>query len=190
MTFRTSCDAAQNSSLMMQKISSGVATKGLGHCLQEDFARLESRSDRCFLPFIVSKCSVLHLGRNNTKEKGKLLQHYHTNLLRKTLVCTSTRTSHFVVKWHLQSRKLARSLVLYERHLCTWMPRCCCCCSAAAVAALVRPHLEYANIIWGPFDKADKVLKERVQRRATRLIPSLCDLSYESRTKNLKLPSL
>ena len=55
--------------------------------------------------------------------------------------------------------------------------------------SLVRPHLEYGNIIWGPFNKADQVLVERVQRRATRLIPSLCDLPYESRMKKLKLPS-
>ena len=56
--------------------------------------------------------------------------------------------------------------------------------------SLVRPHLEYANIIWGPFNKADQVLVERVQRRATRLIPSLRDLSYENRMRKLKLPSL
>ena len=56
--------------------------------------------------------------------------------------------------------------------------------------ALVRPHLEYGNEIWGPFNKADQLLVERVQRRATRLIPSLAGLEYEERLRQLKLPSL
>ena len=56
---------------------------------------------------------------------------------------------------------------------------------------LVHPHLEYANIIRGPFSKKDQVLLKRVQRMAITLIPSLCDLSsYETRMKKIKLPSL
>ena len=39
--------------------------------------------------------------------------------------------------------------------------------------ALVRPIMEYANIIWGPHFLLDKRKLERVQRRATKLIPQL-----------------
>ena len=46
---------------------------------------------------------------------------------------------------------------------------------------LVRPHLEYGNIIWGPFFKGDILAVERVQRRATKLVSKLKDLSYEER---------
>ena len=56
--------------------------------------------------------------------------------------------------------------------------------------ALVRPHLEYANCIWFPYKKKDITLIENVQRRATKLIPSLKNLSYEDRLRRLKLPSL
>ena len=31
--------------------------------------------------------------------------------------------------------------------------------------SLVRPHLEYGNLVWGPFNRADQKLVERVQRR-------------------------
>ena len=56
--------------------------------------------------------------------------------------------------------------------------------------ALVRPHLEYGNVIWGPRYVMDQQAVERVQRRATRLIPSLRGLPYEERLERLNLPSL
>ena len=57
--------------------------------------------------------------------------------------------------------------------------------------AVVRPHLEYANVIWSfPNHKGQSAAIERVQRRATRMLPGLAKLSYENRLKLLKLPSL
>jgi len=55
---------------------------------------------------------------------------------------------------------------------------------------LVRPSLEYANAIWGPHYITDQKLLERVQRRATKLVPSLKDLPYAERLSHLQLPSL
>ena len=55
---------------------------------------------------------------------------------------------------------------------------------------LVRPHLEFGNVAWGPFNRADQLLVERVQRRATHLVASLRHRPYEERLEALKLPSL
>ena len=55
---------------------------------------------------------------------------------------------------------------------------------------LVRPHLEYANVVWGPHYKGDQQLVEKVQRRATKMIPNLRNLSYDLRLRHLNLPSL
>ena len=55
---------------------------------------------------------------------------------------------------------------------------------------LVRPHLEYANVVWGPHYKGDQQLVEKVQRRATKMIPRLRNLSYDLRLRHLNLPSL
>ena len=55
---------------------------------------------------------------------------------------------------------------------------------------LVRPHLEYGNIVWGPFNRSDQLLVERVQRRATKLVRDIRHLPYQDRLKSLKLPSL
>ena len=56
--------------------------------------------------------------------------------------------------------------------------------------SMVRPHLEHGNIIWGPHFVGDIKAVERVQKRATRMIPSLKNLSYRKRLEILNLPSL
>ena len=55
---------------------------------------------------------------------------------------------------------------------------------------MVRPHLQYGNIIWGLHFKEDMKAVERVQKRATRMILRIKDLPYTQRLKALNLPSL
>ncbi len=63
-------------------------------------------------------------------------------------------------------------------------------CLLLLYKALVRPHLEYAVRVWAPYKNKHVIALENVQRRATRLVPSLRNLSYENRLRCLKLPTL
>ena len=47
--------------------------------------------------------------------------------------------------------------------------------------SMVRPILEYGNVIWGPHYVLDQRKLEGVQRRATKLVPSLRNESYIDR---------
>ena len=56
--------------------------------------------------------------------------------------------------------------------------------------AIVRPHLEYAQAVWHPYKRKHINQIERVQRRATKLIPTLRDLTYPERLRQLGLTTL
>ena len=56
--------------------------------------------------------------------------------------------------------------------------------------SMVRPHLEYGNVIWGPHYKGNIKAIEKVQKGATKIVPSLKNLPYVRRLETLNLPSL
>ena len=56
--------------------------------------------------------------------------------------------------------------------------------------SLIRPQLEYANQVWSPRLSKHVTMLENVQRRATKLVPELKELTYEERLRALKLPTL
>ena len=56
--------------------------------------------------------------------------------------------------------------------------------------AHIRPHLEYAVQFWSPYLRKSINQIESVQRRATKNIPGLQNLSYVERLKQLDLPTL
>ena len=56
--------------------------------------------------------------------------------------------------------------------------------------SLIRSHVDYENSIWFPVLKKDMRIIENTQRRATKLLPDLYNLSYEQRLEALNLPTL
>ena len=46
---------------------------------------------------------------------------------------------------------------------------------------IVRPIIEYGNVIWGPHFALDQQSLEKIQRRATKLIPTLQHVPYTDR---------
>ena len=53
-----------------------------------------------------------------------------------------------------------------------------------------RPHLGYCIQFWTPKNLKDADMLVKVQRRATKMIPSLRNISYEERLKRLGMFSL
>ena len=55
---------------------------------------------------------------------------------------------------------------------------------------IVRLHVEYCIQAWRPYCKKDTDMLERIQRRATKMIPKLRNISYEMRLKERGLTTL
>jgi len=55
---------------------------------------------------------------------------------------------------------------------------------------LVRSHLDYCNCAWNPYSKADIETLEKIQKRATKILPKLSHLKYSDQFKKCKLHTL
>ena len=155
--------------------------------VQKDLTNLENWSRIWQLPFNAKKCKSMHFGHNNPKHKyvlnGLELEAITTE---KDLGVMVDNKLNFHVHAATATKKANQILGVIKRTYQTrdeyTIP--------TLYKAMVRPHLEYGNAIWGPCYLGDLRLVEGVQRRATKLIPRLHELPYEERLKELKLPSM
>ena len=155
--------------------------------LQEDLKRIGEWSEIWQMPFNLDKCKVMHIGQRNVEAKYKLLGKeleicneekdlgvIITNDLKPSKQCivVEKKAQKILgyIKRQFTSRKEETILTLYN--------------------ALVRPHLEYAVQFWSPSLRKDIERLEKVQARATKLVPSIRHISYERRLTHLNLYSL
>lgn len=155
--------------------------------IQDDLDRLQIWADTWQMKFNVAKCKVLHVGNKNIR------QEYFMGGLK--LECSSqekdlgvmvdqslTGTSHCALAVKKANRMvgyIARSIEYRSKDVVLLLYN-----------TLVRPHLEYCVQFWGPYFKKDIEALEKVQRRATKLIPGIKKESYEERLRILNLFSL
>ena len=155
--------------------------------IQDDLNKIQEWSDKWQLPFNVGKCKCMHYGPNNPEHSYTLYgTDINTCTQEKDLGVTFDPSLKF--KIHIQNviNKGNQILALIRKNF-MFMDRDTL---VQLYKAMVRPHLEYGNTIWSPRFKEDIKSLEKVQKRATKLLPGLKNLSYEDRLKLLKLPSL
>jgi len=169
------------------KLYAEVAEEHQHSVLQQDLERLQSWAKKWQMVFNAQKCKVMHIGNSNAK--------YNYHMGEVTLSKTSCEkdlgvwvddglkfSEHInnqVIKANKILGLIRRSFSNIDSHSFKLMYK-----------SLIRTHLEYANVVCYPQFEKDAKLLENVQRRATKLVPSIRELDYESRMKALKLPSL
>jgi hypothetical protein len=165
--------------------------------LQKDIDILVDWSRKWLMDFNVDKCKVLEvkLGRNTCPIAQNELSMAVTNGSRMDLAKTDSERDLGVVlnnklKWndHIDQAVLKANSVIgmLKRSFKFWN----CRIFKQLYTSLVRPHLEYCSAVWNPHLKKDIIKLEKVQRRATKLVPSIRDLPYEERLKKLDLLTL
>ena len=155
--------------------------------MQIDIDALVAWSKKWQLPFNVGKCKCLHIGQSNPcwkyKMEGRILDDVEEEKDLGVVIDKDLKfhqqTASAVKKANMALGLIKKSFAFLDDQMLPLLYK-----------SLVRPHLEYGNVIWGPFYKGDAQKVERIQRRATKGVPGLSSLTYEERLRHLKLPSL
>nr|VZI49739.1 unnamed protein product [Spirometra erinaceieuropaei] len=154
--------------------------------LQANLDRFEKWSGHWLLPFNVTKCNILRIGRTSSAHR----QTYYLNDTPLPLVEVQKDlgvwiTSSLKPSFHcLKAAKSAMSsLYLIKRAFAKFDEEC----FRKVFGMFVRPQLEFAIQAWRLWTVKDRTTLEKVQRRAIKLVRGHKNLPYETRLSNLNL---
>ena len=155
--------------------------------LQQDLLRLQAWSQNWLLQFNESKCKVMHFGTNNPG-----YEYYMNNV---TLdVTTEEKDLGVFVTPDMKSAThvskvaaKANSVVGRIKRTFSYMD---CDMFKSLYPSLVRSQMEHAVQAWSPHYRKDINKLEKVQRRATKIIPEIKNKPYCERLRILGLPLL
>ena len=137
--------------------------------------------------FNFGKCKCIHIGHGNVSKEyfiGNTI--LGTSVKEKVLGVTVSADMTVSEQCGLAAAKGNQILGLIRRNI-TYMNKTLI---IPLYKAIVRPHLEYCIQAWRPYQKKDIDKLERIQRRATKLIPELKNVSYERRLLECRLTTL
>lgn len=158
--------------------------------MQQDLLTLTKWSNVWQINFNISKCSVLHIGVKNEKHKYYL----DKDMLKELKTTEHEKDVGVIFSPNLKFDEHINTIINKANQLIGLIKRSFTHIDQNFLIKLyksiVRPHLEYANVIWHPMYKRQLKLIEKVQRRFTKIIPNFKDLTYNERLKRLRLPSI
>jgi len=155
--------------------------------LQNDLNKLEKWSFLNQMPFNVSKCKVMHVGKKNANREYYLMGQtitqttdekdlgvYFSEDFRPSFNCNKASKSANkivgMIKRNIINRSSEGMLILYK--------------------TLVRPILDYCIPVCRPYLKKDIKKLEKVQKRFTKIIDGCKGKTYDQRLKKLGITSL
>ena len=155
--------------------------------IRADLRRIGEWSDLWQMPFNLDKCKVMHVGYANPQSdyslQGKRLDVTDVEKDLGVLISSDFKFS----KQCVEVEKKAQRLLGYIRRQFSFRNKEIV---LSLYNSLVRPHLEYAVQFWSPSLRKDIERLERVQARATKLIPEIRHRNYQTRLRELGLFSL
>ena len=159
--------------------------------LQLTIERLVEWSNIWQLKFNGGKCKVLHIGKNNPKYKYTIPEDGVSNNLQETtcekdlgisvdpLLEFEDHINNVVKKARSISGLIIRTITHKSKYI-----------MVPLFKSLVRPILEYGNVVWCPKKRKHIDLIESVQRYYTKCIIGMREMDYKERLQALGLPSL
>ena len=144
--------------------------------LQDDLTKLTEWSEKWQMLFNYGKCECLHSGHWNEDAQYTIGDTVlNTTVKEKDLGLTISADMTVSEQCGIAAAKgnqilglIRRNIVYKEKELIIPLYK-----------TIVRPHLEYCIQAWRPYRKKDIDILDRVQRRATKMIQKLRNISYE-----------
>ena len=146
--------------------------------------------------FNFDKCKIMKIGNQRIHQDKEFYfqdeeSPQNSHLLQ---TCNSERDLGIIIrndlKWEDQvkssTNKAHFALSRLKRAFTNWTPKT----FRILYSTYVRPHLEYAAVAWRPYKKQEVKALEKIQRTATKCVPSIRNKSYNERLKILGLTSL
>ena len=157
--------------------------------IQDDINSLMDWSDIWQLKFNAQKCNVIHIGKSSTvndyfmgDNNTKINSVEHEKDIGVTFDTKLNFDIHInsvVSKANQLIGLVKRSFQFLDQDMFLKLYK-----------AIIRPHLEYANVIWHPIYKRQQSSIENTQRRATKILSKIKHMSYKDRLIYLNLPSI
>ena len=161
--------------------------------IQDDITHLQDWSNKWHLYFNISKCKIMHIGtRNNNPRHSYYMK--QEKIEKEIETCDQEKDLGVIFDEKLDFNKHIESAIGKANQMLGVIKRTFSYIDKniflKLYKSMVRPHLEYGNIIWHPLYKKQSISIERVQRRATKLLRECKNMTYLERLKYLQLHSL
>jgi hypothetical protein len=152
--------------------------------LREDLKVLFDWSEEWQMLFNADKCVVMHFGFNNKREEMKLGD--------KVLgVIKEEKDLGVVMQDDLKVDRQCNRAASKANTMLGMIKRNFTCKSKEVIIplykTLVRPHMDYCVQAWKPHLRKDIERLEKIQRRATKMVEGMMNLTYEERLRLLGL---
>ena len=154
---------------------------------QRDIDRLVAWGEKWQMEFNIDKCKQMHIGRHNLEfgyeMDGRWLSAVDHEKDLGVFVHNTMKPSYQCIEARNKANKIlsfiSKSIDYKSKEV---IKKC--------YISLVRPLLEYCVQFWSPYLKQDIILLEKIQKRATKMIPQLSHLTYAERLKELDMFTL
>lgn len=155
--------------------------------LRQDLVKIGEWSEKWQMPFNTDKCHVLHVGSRNPMEDYQLLGTQIASVTQELdLGVLITNEFKFSAQC-IAAEKKAQRVLGYIKRVFRYRNKTTV---LHLYNALVRPLLEYAVQFWSPSLQQDIARLEKVQARATKLVPAIRLKGYQRRLNDLRMFTL
>ena len=158
--------------------------------LQEDLNKIWRWSRKWQMEFNVEKSQVMEMGGGGrrpvwtyTVEEGMELRKVQREKDLGVIIQSNIQSDSHIDRIFGETYNVIKNVGLAFHYMDKEMMK-------KLLVTVIRPRLEYAQVVWSPYKKKHIKKLERLQRMATKMVPEIRELTYEERLRAMDLPTM